>query len=56
MRKETTKQAVHRRVVVEPLYRADGEQAIVCADGPGDTIRLAGERFTISGSGRIRMA
>lgn len=42
-------------VKVTPIWRTD-EAQVVCADGPGDVIKLAGQRFTISGSGRIRMA
>jgi len=54
-RKETVKAAVHRRIIVETTWREDA-RVDMPSDMPADVIRIAGQRFTISGSGRIRMA
>lgn len=47
--------ATKKPVKVTPIWRTE-DQGVICADVPQDVVRLAGQRFTISGSGRIRMA
>jgi hypothetical protein len=53
---QVSNKETRERLDTTPLGRRWDDDTIIASDAPETTIRLAGQRFTISGSGRIRMA